>query len=316
MNNFIQIGEKGSSHASYTFSSKGDLIMETSFFNKTSNENKKYFYGIQKNGRALFFNSEFKNYCYQKTFKDEENITSNSDYYKLINIKLTNDNEKEYYLKCAASYFSNIEIIDLYNNNVSYFPHNEIFFYNWISDYFSVIELISEIGHNYLFIFLEEFDSYNYIYYTMLNFFKEENTQNDNYDILNIYPLDIIDTSKSKSITCIEILSFNIIQCFYLNQNGYFTICLFDEYFRLINTFLIDSKPINYLSQIELNNFHQCIHFKKGISILGYIIDSNEDLIYIQIKEINEVLRKYILDDYFLSNKTIVINFLYYIKIM
>jgi hypothetical protein len=96
MNNFIQIGEKGSSHASYTFSSKGDLIMETSIFNNTSNENKKYFYGIQKNGRALFFNSEFKNYCYQKTFKDEENITSNSDYYKLINIKLTNDNEKEY----------------------------------------------------------------------------------------------------------------------------------------------------------------------------------------------------------------------------
>jgi hypothetical protein len=155
MNNFIQIGEKDSSHVSFTFNSKGDLIMETSIFNNTTNENQKYFYGIQKNGRALFFNLEFKNYCYQKTFKIEENITSNGDYYKLISIKLNNNNENEYYLKCGASYFSNTEIIDLYNNNVSYIPHNEIFVFNWASEYFSIIELISEKLHNYLFFLLK-----------------------------------------------------------------------------------------------------------------------------------------------------------------
>ena len=308
MNNFIQIGEKGGSYVSFTFNSKGDLIMETSIFNNTTNENQKYFYGIQKNGRALFFNLEFKNYCYQKTFKIEENITSNGDYYKLISIKLNNNNENEYYLKCGASYFSNTEIIDLYNNNVSYIPHNEIFVFNWASEYFSIIELISEKLHNYLFFFIEEHGYYNYIYYKMVNFFKEDITQDDSYEFVNKYPLRPIESLQSKIITCIEIHIFNIIQCFYLNQNGYFTICLFFFFFRLINTFLIDSKPINYLSQIELNNFHQCIHFKKGISILGYIIDSNEDLIYIQIKEIINILEEYKLEDYFFLNKTIVIN--------
>ena len=87
MNNFIQIGEKGCSYASFTFNSKGDLIMETSIFDETSNENTKYFYGIQKNGRGLFFNSKTKNYYYQKTFKHEENITSSGDYYKLHHLR-------------------------------------------------------------------------------------------------------------------------------------------------------------------------------------------------------------------------------------
>ena len=87
MKNIIQIGEKGCSYASFTFSSKGDLIMETSIFNNTSNENKRFFYGIQKNGRGLFFNSKTENYCYQKTFINEENITSNDDYYKLNHLR-------------------------------------------------------------------------------------------------------------------------------------------------------------------------------------------------------------------------------------
>jgi hypothetical protein len=87
MNNFIQIGERGCSFSSFTFNSKGDLIMETSIFNNTSNENKKYFYGIQKNGRALFFNSKTKDYCYQKTFNNKENITLNADYYKLNHLR-------------------------------------------------------------------------------------------------------------------------------------------------------------------------------------------------------------------------------------
>ena len=308
MNNFIQIGEKGSSYVSFTFNSKEDLIMETSIFNNTSNENKKYFYGIQKNGRPLFFNSDIKNYCYQKTFSDEENITSSDDYYKLISIKLQNNNEKEYYLKCGASKISNIEIIDLYNKNVFYIPHYEIFDSNWTSNYFSIIELITEEDHNYLFYFIDEFDSYSYISYKMLIFFNENITQENSYESVYIDSMEIIESLQSKSITCIKIHIFNVIQCFYINQDGYFSLCLFNAFLKKINTIIIDSRPINFVSQIELNNFHQCIHSKKGISILGYIIDSNEDLIYIQIKEIIKINEVYRLEDYFSSNKTIVIN--------
>ncbi len=311
MNNFIQIGEKGSSYVSFTFSSKGDLIMETSIYNNTSKEDKKYFYGIQKNGRGLIFNSKTNNYCYQKNFNNEVNISSSDGYYKLIRIKLKNDIEKEYYLKCGVSNFSNIEIIDLYNNNVSYIPHNEIFDSNWISDYFSIIELVSGKGHKYLFFFIEEYDSYdNYISYKKINFFKDDKTKEVSYNLETIFNIEVIESLQSKSITCIEIQIFNIIQCFYININGYFTISLFDEFYGLINTFLIDNRPINYLSKNELNNFHQCIHFKNGISILGYIINSNEDLIYIQIKEIISIIKayEYQLEDYFLLNKTIVIN--------
>ena len=87
MNNFIQIGEKGSSYVSFTFSSKGDLIMETSIYNNTSKEDKKYFYGIQKNGRGLIFNSKTNNYCYQKNFNNEVNISSSDGYYKLNHLR-------------------------------------------------------------------------------------------------------------------------------------------------------------------------------------------------------------------------------------
>ena len=307
MNNFIQIGEKGCSYASYTLNSKGDLIMETSIFNYTSNENKEYFYGIQKNGRGLFFNSKTKKYCYLKTFDHEENITSSDDYYKLINIKFQNNNEKEYYLKCGSSNNSNIEIIDLYNNNVFSIPHYEIFDTNWISDYFSIIELVSEKGHNYLFIFIEDDYSYIYISKKILKFFKEDLSQKDSYKFININTDIFLEPLKTKSITCIKIDIFKVIQCFYINLFGFFSIVLYDEYFDLINLFLIDSRPINYLSQNELKNYYQCIHFKKGISIFGYIIDSNEDLIYIKIKELIK-FENYKLEDYFVLNKTIVIN--------
>ena len=307
MNNFIQIGEKGCSYASFTFNSKGDLIMETSIFDETSNENTKYFYGIQKNGRGLFFNSKTKNYYYQKTFKHEENITSSGDYYKLINIKIQNNNEKEYYLKCGSSNISNVEIIDLNNNSVSSIPHNTMFDTDWISDYFSTIELVSENGHNYLFTFIEDRNTFYYISKKMIKFFKEDLSQQESYEFVNIYSIELEELVPSKSITCIEIHIFNVIQCFYIAQFGYFTIDLFDENFNLINSFLIDNRPINYLSQNDLKNYYQCIHFKKGISILGYIIDSNEDLIYIQIKEIIN-LGGYKLEDYFALNKTIVIN--------
>ena len=80
--------------------------------------------------------------------------------------------------------------------------------------------------------------------------------------------------SPSRIISCIEISSFNIIQCFYININQYYAISLFDESsLNIITTKIIDDISLIYEETIDYDNYYyECILFKNEISIIHMII--------------------------------------------
>ena len=141
-----------------------------------------------------------------------------------------------------------------------------------------------------------------------LKFYKSDITQPNSYEIINSNKFKV---HNSFILTCIEISKYNIIQCFYVNVSGYYTIGLYKEdSIDFINSTIIDEIPVNVTKDENIIQYHQCIHLRDEISILGYMINSeNPNYIYIQIKKLvyNNKYSKHELENYLLRyNKFIV----------
>ena len=156
MNNIILIGD-ACTYLSITFNSKGDLIMEANRYSQYVKV-ERYFYAIQYNGRPLFYDHDQNTFYYEKqiNFENDQFIKFDS---QLINIKLYNDSEKEYYLSSSFNLFniSSIEVADINNNIITCISHSNIFYYPWNSFLFSILELKKE-GNIYLFCYIENND--------------------------------------------------------------------------------------------------------------------------------------------------------------
>jgi hypothetical protein len=92
--------------------SKGELFIEASSYPE---ENKRDFYGIKKNGRPLFKESDTLK---ETSFKSV--ITSNGRLESFIfNIKLNGaEDDKEYIISVPKDHLKNIELYDFYNNTI------------------------------------------------------------------------------------------------------------------------------------------------------------------------------------------------------
>ena len=124
------------------FSSKGDLIIESFNYPIITNiTGERYFFGLKRNGRPLFYEQE-------KGFINQKMLKTNFRYFKfesqLSRIELANNDEKDYYLSSSFSNFT-IEIIDFYNNKITGIPLGNIFTYSdWASVYFNILKLNNE----------------------------------------------------------------------------------------------------------------------------------------------------------------------------
>ena len=292
------LGEPKSWYMATDFSSKGDLIIETFIFNEFELVTKRYFYGIKSNGREFFYNEENNNFINQIMINSNTNTPKYES--KLIKINLVNDNEHDFFLcVCFSNY--DIEIIDFYNNKIIGIPQGQIFNYlEWSSNFISIFELNNE-KRTYLFCYIGKENEQYYISLEKIKFYNSDISQQNSYvKILSTLKKQELEVVSSYMFTCIEISSLNIIQCFYIDNNGYLTIGLFKEdSLDLVYSIIIDN---TYIFPQELEptlQFHQCIHLKKEISILGYILKrENPDYIYIKIKQIKYKYSQYYLEDY------------------
>ena len=307
LNNMIPLGIDEIWYMTSTFSSNNDLIIESHLYNETQPMTERFFYGISSNGRPLFYNSDNQTYLNYKLFTVDTIFSKFES--QLIKIKLFNNTEKDYYLNIG---FSNslIEIVDFYKNKIY---SNSLFrltgFINWSSKYFSILELKNE-NNVYMLCFIGEIESEFYLVLQKYKFYKEDISLEDSYEKINSsnYKDDMI-SSRDKTINCIEIQTLNIIQCLYINKTNYFTIGVYNESsLEIIKLFNIVEEPVNFGENKEWDNYHQIIHLKDEISVIGYFLDSNSNLIYIQIKQIIYKYNKFVLENYFLKNKTIIIN--------
>ena len=307
LNNMIQLGIDEVWYMTSDFSSNNDLIIESHLYNGKEPVIERFFYGIRANGRSLFYNSDnhininYKQFTVNTGFKIYES--------QLIKIKLFNNGEKDYYLHIGFSNTS-IEIVDFYKNKIysnSLFKLTDVIY--WTSKSFSILELKNE-NNVYMFCFIGEIENEFYVVLQKYKFYKEDISLGDSYEkISSSNSKDDMISSGDKTINCIEIQTFNIIQCLYINKTNFFTIGIYKESsLEVIKLFNIVEEPVNFGENQEWENYHQIIHLKEEISVIGYFLDSSSNHIYIQIKQLKYKYNKFIFDNYFLKNETIIIN--------
>ena len=304
LNKRTKVGVEECQYISMDFSSNGDLIIESNIYNR-NRKKPRYFYGIKYNGRPFFYDQENNEYKYQKTIDSITNGYMLES--QLLRIKLYNDDENDYYLSCTFSHQS-FEIIDFNTNKIYGLFSNNIFGdFDIFSKLFSILELKNE-KKMYLFCFIvQSSDQKYYISLQKFKFFKAD-IQNSVERISYTYTLENYRVAQSYSINCIDFYTLNIIQCFYADINNYLTIGLFDEKnLNSINSYIIEDTPITN-SDTRKYQFHQSLYLKKEISILAYLVDYTSNIFYIKMKEVKYKYNKYILEDYFLTKKAILIN--------
>ena len=206
-------------------------------------------------------------------------------------------------IKIMSLSSSVIEIIDLENNVILVFPKNILFGeYPWTSRINSILELNDNI---YLFCLISE----NNILFYKYKFYNSDLSQENSFVQIS-FKNNANFASNSRILNCIEISTYNIIQCFYLNTELFYTISLFNKNdLHFIQSYQIDETSIIYEGEVDYSKFYyQCIYLKNDISIIAYVLNPDSNIIYIQTKNLINNGENYALNNYFSNNPKIQIN--------
>ena len=143
------------------------------------------------------------------------------------------------------------------------------------------MELANE-DKTYLFYSLEKNKQGNYyLSLQKFQFYNLELSQNLIYKLLNSSTFkDNLKKIYSYTINCVEILKYNLIQCFY--DDYYLSIALYNE----TNLELIRTQIIDNMSKYYFVSIYGTILLRDEISILDYELNSYDNNIYLQIKNI------------------------------
>ena len=307
LNKINFLAEVKSLYMTSEISSKGDLIIETLLYDDEKLFKERYYYGIKSNGRPLFFDQ------INDKFINQISLISTSDIVKfesiMIKIKLTNDDNKDYYLSSCFERYT-IDIIDFYNNQVIGISQLELLNYSsWSTKYYSILELKNE-NKTYMFCFIGKQENTNYISLQKFKFHNANISQLNSYTKIGYSQQnEEFKVYSSYTITCFEISKFNLIQCFYLNISGNYTVGLFKEdSLDYVYSKAIDKTPQNISSYTDpVDIFYRSINLKNEISILAYMINKQPETVFIQLKNIiyNKYNLSYELEDYLIRFKKI-----------
>ena len=281
INKINELGVVKSLYMTSEISSKGDLIIESLLYDDEIPFEERYYFGIKSNGRALFFDKGNDKYINQISLKSTSNIVKFESI--MIRIKLTNNDDKDYYLSsCFEGY--TIDIIDFYNNQVIGISQLELFNYtSWSTKYYSILELKNE-NKTYMFCFIGIKNNTNYISLQKFQFHKANLSEENSYTKIASSPQnEEFHIYSSYTLTCFEISKFNLIQCFYLNTNGNYTVGLFKEdSLAFVYSEVVDEAPQFNSSNINpVDIFYRSINIKNEISILAYMINKEPENIFI-----------------------------------
>ena len=315
LNNIAQIGVGQCWYITKSYSSNGDLILETSIYDgDDENINKnRYFHGINSNGRPLFYDSDNDQFINNK----EMEAITNLEVYESQSIKINLvDDDKDYYLRCSFTETS-IEITDFYNNKIiGISQYIFIGSFYWSTKIFDIIELINE-PKVYLFCFIV-ISSPSYVLFQKYKFYKPDLNEENSYEKIlsslntEYYTENSINyaATQSKIISCFEIPTYNLIQCLYVNKEKYFVLSLFKENdFQFVKSTLIDENQIvGHVDGSDWEYFFQNILIKNERTILSYVLDSTSNLVYIQIKNLEYNNGDYSFREHFSDNTKIAIN--------
>ena len=190
LNRRNDFGAYNSLYIASVISSKGDLIIESTIYQMFQEPKERHFYGIKSNGRPFFYekgNNRFNNQLFLQSTTDKAQFEL-----QMIKIKLTNNDDKDYYL--ASCFEDNtIDIIDFDNNRVIGKSQSDLFGYEkWASRFYSILELKNE-NKTYMFCFVgnRDNDNYHYISLQKFKFNKADITKENSYNKIKSSPENV-----------------------------------------------------------------------------------------------------------------------------
>ncbi len=243
LNNVIRLGDEGFGYNHFSFNSNGDMIIDSEAY-PVSNERR--FFGLKKNGRFYFKDSNNKETPYYsinlKNYNKE--IIERESFFIKISSNDSNVHGRELLCCISKNY---IELYDLNNKNYTLYNTTNIFG-NIYTNTFSVIKFPDQ--------------SNSYYYYT---FGYLSNESNNIY--LNIrktyFSFDLSNGFKhEKTINYKEISLTKSISCFYTHKNKYicFSINNYNHLeirvYNILQYLLVFSHPLVIATPLILEFIH------------------------------------------------------------
>ena len=267
LNNIIYITEEeGFNYVDIMSTSNEDLIL-ISNTDSTVEENKfkRKFYGLKKNGRNYFIDSDNS----KETPFYQFTANSTRAQGDIFSIKLKeNLNNKEYIISISLNSF---EIYDLEKGLIYEKSIEEVFGIKSIIQYISsFIELENNVyalgiigmdltNQSFFFIYKLSFTSLN----------------NPDIELFSFY-----ESSNAKTVSCFQTESKRIM-CFFQDDFNDYVLIAFDQNYNYLNKETITNGPN------DDENYFECVHFIGEAGAFAYFLPSSSYL-YINFKQLNE----------------------------
>ena len=274
LNNIIRLGDEGFGYNHFSFNSNGDMIIDSEAF-PVSNERR--FFGLKKNGRFYFKDSNNKEIAYYSMNVENGNKGRIGGESFFIKLSSNDSNIHGRELLCGISK-NYIELYDLNNKNYTLYNTTDIYG-NIYTNTFSVSKSSDQSNSSYYYIFgyLSKGSNSSYLgirktYFSfeLSNGFKHEKT------------INFTEISLMKSISCF-FTDNNKYICLYVSKNYHLRIRVFDY---LFSNESIKSNVNDSIIKDE-NIFFKGIHLKEEIGFFIYFIGNTSYYPYISIKQCN-----------------------------
>ena len=312
INNVIIFGELNFRYINFGLFSNGDLIVETT---PCPGSNKRRFYGLKSNGRALFRYNNTDTHFYRFAPENEDNYGKKYEG-EIVVAKLNEGEDKDQeYIVSMSKAESYAELYD--------FEYGVVYKRKMSS-------LIDSENQNYRQVSLT-IQSDNNLYYSLYGFINDGKLfiyklpfplKNSIVDGLNYEKKEIATNAKGGSVSCFKTKK-NYIICFYYQNDGKPVIHAMNNKFELKNTLVINNHEF-----IEDSSFIKCTHFYDEIGVFSFFDKAPNDdghkypYIYLKnIKDNNEIenpvtgmpldyiiLNHFILEKYTLMNEITTIS--------
>ena len=314
LNNIIILGENNLRYSHINFNKNGDMIIDISAFPVTT---ERKFFGLKKNGRFYFKDSNNKETAYYSMTADHTRGRIEGESYI---IKLTSNNNnlhgKEMIYGISKNERGNpnfyTEVYNLDNKNMTKYLTINIFG-NIVSNTFNIIEKPNQLNSNYYYYTL------SYIVYNSSSYYLNIIDAYFSFDIStgSKHVIEISTKVKVQRIVSCFYTDKSLYICFFLSEENQIIIKVYDSDFSSSKTTSFYDPTINF-GALEI--FFKGIHLKGEIGFFIYfkegknyptfsVLQCNNDktmTAYSNFEEIN--IDKYTFHSHHLLNDIIKLN--------
>ena len=273
-NDIIPISEDYYIYLDIITMSNGELLIETSSYPL---ENRRIFYGIKKNGRPFFKESDTLK---ETSFHSMATLSGRQESF-IYNIKLNGtEDDKEYIISIPKDDIGYFELYDFYNDKVYEQSVRTTLKDLAVFSYRGSIIKLNAINNYILGISGIIYTETTNIYFNLIKLsFNSTDFVNNN----PIVQIERTCSSESRMVSCFETTSQYIV-CFYQNKTLDYVIAVYD--YNLENKTFLNL----IVGSSVASTFYKAIHFTGEAGAFGYFYNN---YFYIQFKVYNETLNNF-----------------------